>query len=471
MENKILNLVINDVENCNIYESNDFSLDKFGTEFVNLYCYKNKLHDEYLIDKVNYDATTSYYKKYARGQYINFNSFRDRLGYSFNNKNKLCLSKLEKIGIDRFKLYVKIKSINLDRIPNKSSLGRVENGNGLKIPTEFKGEYLCINKYSYTSLTSNEDFVTDNVRYKIEIKEVQNARENTSEYKAILDVTSPRVFYGTHNIYNLNTKRQIKLVLDTIELELREQGIEIIVKDSHIVNLEINMTFIADCSLVNIEKYIDYLFEVLYSNIKNRNRPLLKKYKSRNKSEGITYTIRTKRQEFKFYDKRAHVLNTMNYDAGVDLYRGELKINNSGIQNFFGTDKVDVLFRIGDIKEKYLSYINREVIDVLDKHFEREVIRIEKLIQKCNYKSLDNLYKHICADMLDIIVLGVAAHNVYKINNNSNFSRDFNRLLNGISKDHIGGYSKITSILSKLSGEDIELLIVPKSVLKCIEVA
>ena len=89
--------------------------------------------------------------------------------------------------------------------------------------------------------------------------------------------------YGIHNIYNLDTEDQIKEVLEIIDLELRELGIYIVIEDARVLNLEINITFIAEEPLVCIEKYMDYLFNILYCNNSNKKRALMKKYKSKNK--------------------------------------------------------------------------------------------------------------------------------------------------------------------------------------------
>ncbi len=125
--------------------------------------------------------------------------------------NKLELDKLGHIGIDRFKMYTNIKSINLDIIPNKSSLGIVRDNNGLEVLDISTGEYLNINKYNYTSIINAcelEKDVNDVVRYKIEIKEIANVSDRQRSFGVVLDVTAPRVYYGfiIYTIYILKIR-------------------------------------------------------------------------------------------------------------------------------------------------------------------------------------------------------------------------------------------------------------------------
>ncbi len=159
----------------------------------------------------------------------------------------------------------------------------------------------------------------------------------------------------------------------------------------------------------------------------------------------------------------------MSYDIDINLYRSELTLNRSGIRNSFGTDGIEVLYKIDDLREKYLNYIDREVITPIKEHLEQEIYHIEKLIVDCNYKTMECVYKSICDDLIDIILLGIAGHNVYRQKSNYNFTRDFNRLLKSISRKHIGRYPKIINILSGMRGKKIQLLSVPITVEKCLK--
>lgn len=407
--------------------------------------------------------------KYAANNLFNVELSLNQYGFNYECIDKLDLDKLNYIGSDRFKVYVTIKMLNQDIIPNNTSLGIVRDEKGLEILDISTGEYIHINKYNYTSIIKKSKSLTDIVRYKLEVKEVQDVSNRKSAYKVILDVTGPRVYYGFHNIYNINKKNQVDKILYKIKSELKDKGILIDFKDSHMLSLEINKTFIARGPLIEEEDILDYMFKILQNDKSNRKNSSISKNIDSKERDGITYTIKSNRIKMKIYDKTAQVFNTIGYDSGVNLYRIELTLDRSAIKNAFKTDSINTLYDIDGIEKMYLSYVEKQVIKVIKNHLEKEIKDIENLIVECNYRSLDKVYKSISKGLVDIILLGIAACNMYTKNNNKNFSRDFNKLLNTVSKKHMGRINNMTSILTEIKGEQVQLIEVPNKVGKCLK--
>lgn len=384
-----------------------------------------------------------------------------------NDISILQQDKLGKIGIDRFKLYVNIKSINIDIIPNKSSLGIVKNKNGLEVVDGLTGEYIHINKYDYAS-TENVDILKHkNVRYKIEIQQVQNPSKGISKYESIIDATAPRLLHSMHNIYNVYNKKDIEFVLNTIQYELEEKGICIKLEDATVKEIEINRTFVWDNSIVDEEDILDYVFKVLRKDKSNKNKSKTNKSVRNKEKESFTYSIDTHRMKIKIYTKSEQIINTIGYDCGVHLCRVELTLKRSGISNSYSTNDVNILKDTTKTQDIFLSSMNKKLISPLKKNLTERIVDIERIIKsydRCNYTTLDLVYKSISKELFDIVLLGIAALNVYEEKGNNNFKRDFQKLLKCVSKNHINRYITLEKLVSSIMGEDIELINIPQKV-------
>lgn len=449
---------------------------------ANAYILAKSLDKKYLLeDKLNYQfiqqysKNSPYYKSKFESKIEDFtlgNLYIDIYMDLINTESKesldLDLDRLGKIGIDRVKLYVDIKSMDIENIFNKNSLGIVRDNNGLEIVDKSTGEYIYINKYNYTSVENIQFLNSKNYRYKIEIQQIANPSKGTSQYKTVLDATIPRIRNEFHNIYNIHNRDDVELTFATVINELEDKGIDINLENAEVLSLEINKTFRWQNSIADEEDILDYLFKILRRDKSNRNKSEVhKKVRNKNK-ESFTYSLDTKRTKIKIYTKSEHIVNTIGYECGEHLCRVELTLNKSGINNSFGTNEISILNDIDKLKNIFLSSIDKKVIKPLKKRLKEEIKEIEKLIVNCNYRTLDKVYKSISKELFDIVLLGVAASNVYTKKGKSNFKRDFSNLLNTVSKGHKQRYSVLIRLLSSIMGVDIDFLDIPKNVQNCL---
>lgn len=400
-----------------------------------------------------------------------YGSFINSYIYIFIYKNEelpmLDLQRLGKIGVDRVKLYVNMESLNTDIIPNKISLGRVEDTNGLKILDRSTGEYIYINKYSYTSSEYIRRLGLHSFRYKIEIYQVQNPSKGISKYESILDTTAPRIRNEVHNIYNIHEKEDIELIFNTLEYELGCNGIYINLEDADAKEVEINKTFVWENSIADEEDILDYIFKVLRKDKSYKNKVETNKRVTKGQKESFTYSIGTHRMKIKIYTKSEQILNTIGYDCGNHLCRVELTLKKSAIKNSYGTNNISILKDTLKTKNIFLSHMNKKLIKPLISNFDKEIDKIESMIKgynHCNYTTLDLVYKSISKELFDIVLLGIAALNVYHQRCNNNFIRDFKRLLKNVSNSHIGRYETLEKLISSIIDKNTELIHIPKKV-------
>lgn len=441
---------------------------------ANTYILTKSLAKKYLIeDNVSYRDAYLYGKRFTyhsgklknnkkdctlRNLYIdvpiNFNSL--------TTKRALDLERLDRIGIDRVRLYVDIKAMDIDNIPNKSSLGKVEDKNGLEVIDKSTGEYVYINKYNYTSVENIEFLNNKNCRYKIEVRQISNPSKGTSEYKAILDATMPRICNEFHNIYNIYNEKDICLIYSTIEDELYSKGIEITLGNAEVLSLEINKTFTWQNSIADEEDILDYIFKIIRRDKSNRNKLDAQKRVKNKEKESFIYSLDTNRTKIKIYTKSEQIVNTIGYDCGAHLCRVELTLNKSGVTNSFRRSDMSILNEIERLQNIFLSSIDKKVIKPIRISLNEEIKELEMLIIDCNYRTLDKVYKSVSKELFDIVILGIAGFNVYEKRGNKNFKRDFERLLNTVSEKHKHRYKVLIRLLSTIMGVDVKLIEVPK---------
>lgn len=383
-----------------------------------------------------------------------------------STKKNLDLDRLNIIGIDRVRLYIDIKSMDIDNIPNRVSLGKVTDKNGLKVINKATGEYVYINKYTYTSVENIEFLNNKNYRYKLEIRQISNPSKGINEYKAILDTTMPRVCDEFHNIYNIHTKEDVNYICKIIVNELADDGIEIDLNNAEVINLEINKTFRWKNSIVDEEDVLDYIFKIIRADKSNRKKLNIQKRVMSKEKESFTYSLGTSRIKLKIYSKSEQIINTIGYDSGVHLCRVEITLKKSAIRNSFKENHISILYRIEKLQEVFLSTINDKMIIPLKSGLEKEIKKVETLIIDSNYRTLDKIYKLECRELFDILFLGIAALNVYRKSKNNNFKRDFEKLFNNASKKYIHKYEILINLLSKIMGKKVNLIDIPKK-LEC----
>ena len=352
-------------------------------------------------------------------------------------------------------------------MPNKDDLGIVIDDNGLNLLDISTGEYLNINKYRHICTNYVKDLNKHIFKYKVNICRVYNPRNCIKRYESRLEIVAPKIYNEIHNIYNVNSEYEIKCILNKLQNELDCKGIYVNLEEANIRSLEINKTFEWENSILEDEDILDYIFKVIKgSDVYNKNfdvnKRVVKVYK-----ESVTYSISSNRIKMKIYSKSEQVLNTIGYNCRVPLCRIELTLSKSAIKSSYGTDNISILKDSVKREEVFLKNISSKLINPLINNFNKEIdIIMDKLrrYDRCNYRNLDLLYKSISNELFDIVLLGVAASTIYKDRGNNNFKRDFKRLLGHISKEHIGRYQKLEKLISSITGNDSELIYIPKNV-------
>ena len=347
--------------------------------------------------------------------------------------------KLNVIGIDRIKIYVKLVSINTRINADCYSLAVNEAKKYCEVYDCATDRNVKLSGLEYGKTIAGAEN-KDNISYGLSL-------DRLTKNKAILDVVLPRVVYGTvHNIYNVIEKEVIIESLQCIVEELKAEGM--IVNDLaewEVYSMEINKTIVSEKPLVSYREGMLWLLDkVFFSGYTKKDDDC----KSRLKDGSIsnTYYYGTKRIGKKIYDKTAQIKDTLEIYIKENMIRSEVTYNKEAIERAFESTKLQDVLDEEKIRELY-NKSTKVLGDCLKEFAEKTICELERKFTRANYKEIDKVYKENATKIFDIIFMLEATRRAYKKYGNGNVSRDIKKLLKCYDTSMYGKYKELSNIL------------------------
>lgn len=263
-----------------------------------------------------------------------------------------------------------------------------------RVTFEVDTEKVDFSKYSYHK--SKSGVVSINESDYINAKQFRYSLYNNKDNKLYLEIVLPRVFYNSiHNIYNVKAKKDTKSAITDVLEELKVKGIETSVKALKCTKMEINKTVILE---EDVSVYKDVFNYLLGGNCKI------------NTEEGLTVSksLSSYRKNYKFYNKKAELKNTINLYVQENLCRFEITLNAEAITRTFKTSDITNITQ-GQINRYYKSVIE-SLADALERDINIDADILYRMFQdkKCRkiseyrtiYQKFDDAERVVFADIV-----------------------------------------------------------------------
>lgn len=373
---------------------------------------------------------------------------------------------LNRIGIDRIHLAMKISSISLEQL--KANGIEPSIGRKYTVLNTDNNEDITIDSLDYKKTTNTGG--TDDTIYKLSIC------THNHQYRLIVEAVLPRILYKDitdTNLYNINTSKDTIYCFRQIRKELNALGI--VVED--IVNwkaryFEVNKT--VDFTPHNLNHY-EYELQWLMNSIrKYPAKTEVSLYSCGLEVERLadTYTISlSNKNKTVLYDKQLQMQNCMNIYVSNNLIRLEVKLNYKQIKDEFNTtNALSILTSKTKLNELYNASV-QSIADIINYQIEKDINYYCDLLENNKYGSLLEFYasNNTGSDrtigLLDIIIIMEAVRLHYKKTGNSHYSRDINSLMTKIDNNHKHNYISLISLLTAFSSK-VSLYKFPKPVIK-----
>ncbi|MDB8791075.1 hypothetical protein PN398_10080 [Romboutsia sp. 1001216sp1] len=386
------------------------------------------------------------------------------------HKPILDFNKLNRVGIDRIKMYVELKAIDLEKCGKIARIDKPlikENSTYYEIVDAETGEILSISNFIYVNKIENKyDHIAPMTTYGLK------SDDKKCNLKFKLDITAPKVLYNSPTPYNIKL-RDLPNLLDYVKKDLEEKGMYIDYSDGAVYYIELNKNIITHEPLSNKHNILSYISNnVFEGNAKLHSNTLFEKEESK------TLTINCKRESISLYDKSAQLYNKfnlkldkefINIDKYRKIYRLELTLKNiEGVERFFKTTNINELKNKEDIlHDRFHSYIDNKFIEKIKLNINDVYSELYNSIEYNKYKSVKNSYDKNKSNVLDIGIVGQAMFDRYKQNTNDkkNFRRDFIKLIKHCEEEaKFDSLKELEDLIKLITNKEIVLLNIQKNI-------
>lgn len=241
-----------------------------------------------------------------------------------------------------------------------------------RVTFEVDAEKVDFSKYEYHR--SKSGAVSINESDYINAKQFRYSLYSNKDNKLYLEIVLPRIFYNSvHNIYNVKAKKDTKSAITDVLRELKVKSIEIPVKALKCTKIEINKTVILE---EDVSVYKDVFNYLLGGNCKI------------NTEEGLTVSksLSSYRKNYKFYNKKAELMNNIQLYVQENLCRFEITLNAEAIIRTFKTNDITAITQ-GQVNKYYKSVI-RTLADSLERDIDIDADILYKMFQDARCKKI-----------------------------------------------------------------------------------
>lgn len=391
----------------------------------------SKLYKEHALYRDNKILPISNSSLLEKSSLLYFNSLKHFKKNEYNSQH-FRFTRIGIVGIDRVKLYVKLRGVDTDKCPAKilQRLNKEAHEHSKQIIDIKTGEVFGVEGFEYFNIIDNKYKKYNKViRYGLKL----NNKNSSQDF--ILDINPPLALCKHPNEYNI-TLQELQTLLNDIKEEFESDGIYISYDDSRAFYLEINKNIIANEPLWKSYSNLRYLSDYVF-NEKSTLQPLVQT----GKVHSQTLTIEDARTKITLYDKSAQLHNVYNLDlnkkrlyldSDKKIYRLEITFKNvESINRYFRSSNLNSLLNIDYlIKTQFDNIINRKFLQEIKRHLHEQYICILNMINTASLKNIKEIYSKNQDKIFDISIFGKAMFEKYKDSNKeTNFSKAFKTFL------------------------------------------